>query len=109
MVGCVLFLPYLSADPSLYLGACILFIVGEWFYIAIYSVLLSDAWHGPGCLSLATVEACFGLVGGFGFFFGTVLFLPDDLAAPDWVLFVINAMKQSCKDSILLNLPGEMD
>jgi len=49
-------------------------------------VLLADA---PGLFSLASAEAVMGMVGGLGFFFGTVLFLPDELdatrAAP-WTL-----------------------
>lgn len=110
IVGCIFFLPSWSADATILVWGCILFIIGEWIYIGLYSYLLVDAYRGGGACSLEAMEAIMGIVGGASFFLGTVLFLPDDLAAPGFVVACVNALKQvATGPSLLLNLPGNVD
>lgn len=110
LVGCVCFLPEQALDPAKYLWGCVFFIIGEVIYIAIgvrsllqaqreAGIWSADAWDGIGCI-----------VGGTGFFIGTVLFLPEDLASGTSITWLVDLVKKNfIGSSTLLNLPGDAE
>eukprot|EP00931_Biecheleriopsis_adriatica_P093092 TRINITY_DN66848_c0_g1_i1.p1 TRINITY_DN66848_c0_g1~~TRINITY_DN66848_c0_g1_i1.p1 ORF type:complete len:282 (-),score=44.75 TRINITY_DN66848_c0_g1_i1:169-1014(-) len=108
LVGCVFFLPTLAKDSAIYLWGCVLFIIGEWIYIALGVHSLRQAVSSTGYCSAPMAEAVGTILGGAMFFVGTVLFLPKDMAALDLFAWTVSAMKEGTDGwgSELLNLPG---
>lgn len=106
VVGCALFLPSVSSDPSRYLWACICFIIGEWLYIGLGIYFFSVA---AGIIEKFEAIGC--ILGGTSFFWGTVLFLPQRLYAPSAIQADVGFMKHAASGmgGELLNLPGNAE